>query len=76
MEDFFSYKEVAIVILDKQVRKLRSQEMTLVKVFLRNQKVEEATWGSKGDKCSRYIFLLKSLDEVLVGINLNPTLNS
>ncbi|KAF3684086.1 CCHC-type integrase [Capsicum annuum] len=42
--DSLTYEEEPIAILDHQVRKLRSKEITSVKVLWKNQKAEEATW--------------------------------
>ncbi|XP_049374043.1 uncharacterized protein LOC125839115 [Solanum verrucosum] len=42
-----TYEEVPIVILDRQVRKLRNKEVTSVKVLWRNQQVEEVTWEAE-----------------------------
>ncbi|WMV32858.1 hypothetical protein MTR67_026243 [Solanum verrucosum] len=36
-----TYEEVPIAILDRQVRKLRNQEVAFVRVLWRNQQVEE-----------------------------------
>ncbi|XP_047249870.1 uncharacterized protein LOC124885674 [Capsicum annuum] len=44
-----SYKEVLVAILDRQVRILRTKDVTSVKVFGRNQKMEEATWEAEED---------------------------
>ncbi|XP_070013577.1 uncharacterized protein [Nicotiana sylvestris] len=42
-----SYKEVPVVVLDRQVRKLRNKEIASVKVLWRNRQVEEATWEAR-----------------------------
>ncbi|WMV58009.1 hypothetical protein MTR67_051394 [Solanum verrucosum] len=42
IKDSFSYEEIPDQILDRQVRKLRTKEVALVKVLWRNQFVEEA----------------------------------
>ncbi|WMV32270.1 hypothetical protein MTR67_025655 [Solanum verrucosum] len=49
IKDNLSYEEIPVQILDRQVRKLRTKEVVSVKVFWRNQFVEEATWEAKGD---------------------------
>ncbi|XP_047261045.1 uncharacterized protein LOC124894398, partial [Capsicum annuum] len=54
VSDSLSYEEEPIAILDRQVRKLRSKDIILVKVLWRNHKVEEATWESENDMRDRY----------------------
>ena len=49
IKDNLSYEEVPIEILDRQVCKLRTKEVASVKVLLRNQFVEEATWEAEED---------------------------
>ncbi|XP_070010144.1 uncharacterized protein [Nicotiana sylvestris] len=44
-----SYEEVPVAILDRQVRNLRNKEIASVKVFWRNQQVEEATWEAEDE---------------------------
>ncbi|WMV54516.1 hypothetical protein MTR67_047901, partial [Solanum verrucosum] len=55
-------QELAVVhpILDRQVRKLRTKEVELVKVLWKNQFVEEATWEAKEDMKKRYPHLFES----------------
>ena len=43
IKDSLSYEDILVQILDRQVCKLRSKEVALVRVFWRNQFVEEAT---------------------------------
>ncbi|CAN4076706.1 unnamed protein product [Withania somnifera] len=45
--DLLAYEEVPVVILDRQVKKLRNKEVASVKVLWRNQQVEEVTWEVK-----------------------------
>ncbi|WMV18413.1 hypothetical protein MTR67_011798 [Solanum verrucosum] len=54
IKDSLSYEEISIQIFDRQVRKLRTNEVTSVKVLWRNQFVEEATWKTEEDMKSRY----------------------
>ncbi|XP_047250013.1 uncharacterized protein LOC124885816 [Capsicum annuum] len=54
VKDSLTYEEEPVDILDCQVRKLGSKEITLVKVLWKNQKVEEATWESENDMRARY----------------------
>lgn len=39
--DSLSYEEVLVKILDRQVRRLSTKDIALVKVFWRNQNVDE-----------------------------------
>ncbi|XP_016433286.1 uncharacterized protein LOC107759789 [Nicotiana tabacum] len=54
VKDSLSYEEIPMAILDRQIRKLRTKEIASVKVLLRNQKVEKATWEAEEDMKSRY----------------------
>ncbi|XP_070047123.1 uncharacterized protein [Nicotiana tomentosiformis] len=49
-----SYEETPIVILDRQVRRLRTKDVASVKVLWRNKYVEEMTWEAEEDMKSRY----------------------
>nr|XP_009760880.1 PREDICTED: uncharacterized protein LOC104213143 [Nicotiana sylvestris] len=49
-----SYEEIPVVILDRQIRKLRTKEVASVKVFWRSNNVEEMTWEAEEDMKSRY----------------------
>ncbi|XP_070042954.1 uncharacterized protein [Nicotiana tomentosiformis] len=49
-----SYEGAPIAILDKQVRRLRTKDVSLVKVLWRNNTVEEMTWEAEEDMKSRY----------------------
>ena len=49
IKDSLSYGEIPVQILDRQVRKLRTNEVASVKVLWRNQFVEEATWEAEED---------------------------
>nr|XP_016483592.1 PREDICTED: uncharacterized protein LOC107804225 [Nicotiana tabacum] len=46
MDGDLSYKEEPITIVDRQVRKLRSKEISVVKVQWIDQPVGEATWDT------------------------------
>lgn len=59
-----SNEEVSIKILDRKVQKLRTKDITSIKVLWRNQRTEEATWESEEDIKTRYFFLFPPLDEV------------
>ncbi|WMV46283.1 hypothetical protein MTR67_039668 [Solanum verrucosum] len=58
--DNLSYEDIPVKILDCQVRKLRTKEVTSVKVLWRNQFFEEATWEAEEDMKKRYPHLFHS----------------
>ncbi|WMV07671.1 hypothetical protein MTR67_001056 [Solanum verrucosum] len=58
--DNLSYKEIHVKILDRQVRRLRTKDVSSVKVHWRNQFVEEATWEAEEDMKKRYPHLFES----------------
>ncbi|KAK4731177.1 hypothetical protein R3W88_024165 [Solanum pinnatisectum] len=60
IKDSLSYEEIHVQILDRQVHKLRTKEVALVKVLWRNQFVEEATWEAEEDMKKRYPHLFES----------------
>ncbi|WMV24302.1 hypothetical protein MTR67_017687 [Solanum verrucosum] len=60
IKDNLSDEEIPVEILDRQVRKLRTKEVALVKVLWRNQFIEEATWESEEDMKKRYPHLFSS----------------
>ncbi|KAA0050197.1 pol protein [Cucumis melo var. makuwa] len=49
-----SYEEQPVEILAREVKKLRSREISLVKVLWRNHGVEEATWEREEDMRTQY----------------------
>ncbi|TYK18857.1 ty3-gypsy retrotransposon protein [Cucumis melo var. makuwa] len=49
-----SYEEQRVEILAREVKKLRSREISLVKVLWRNHGVEEATWEREEDMRAQY----------------------
>ncbi|KAA0067014.1 pol protein [Cucumis melo var. makuwa] len=49
-----SYEEQPVEILAREVKKLRSREISLVKVLWRNHGVEEATWEREEDMRAQY----------------------
>ncbi|XP_049344153.1 uncharacterized protein LOC125808497 [Solanum verrucosum] len=49
-----SYEEEPVAILDREVRKLRSKEISSINVQWKNQSVEESTWESEADMHGRY----------------------
>ncbi|KAL4022855.1 hypothetical protein IC575_016601 [Cucumis melo] len=54
-----SYEEQPVEILARKVKKLRSREISLVKVLWRNHEVKEATWEREEDMRAQYPELLK-----------------
>ena len=55
-----TYEEVPIVILDRQVRKLRNKEVASIKVLWRNQQVEEVTWEAEEAMKLKYPHLFQT----------------
>ncbi|TYK01620.1 pol protein [Cucumis melo var. makuwa] len=49
-----SYEEQPVKILAREVKKLRSREISMVKVLWRNNGVEEATWEREEDMRAQY----------------------
>ena len=72
IKDSLFYKEILVKILDRQVRKLRTMEVTSVKVHWRNQFVEEATWKAELDMKRRYPHLFESINNAYQGTNFLP----
>ncbi|WMV13719.1 hypothetical protein MTR67_007104 [Solanum verrucosum] len=60
IKDNLSYEEIPVKILDRHVRKLRTKEVTSVKVLWRNQFVEEASWEAEEDIKKIYPHLFPS----------------
>ncbi|XP_059289532.1 uncharacterized protein LOC132043068 [Lycium ferocissimum] len=54
LDENLTYEEVPIVILDRQVQKLRSKEIPSLKVKWKHRPIEEATWETEFDMHSRY----------------------
>ncbi|XP_070026085.1 uncharacterized protein [Nicotiana sylvestris] len=50
----FSYAEVLVAILDRQVRKFRTKEVASVKVLWRNNNIEEMTWEAEEEMRKKY----------------------
>lgn len=57
IEEYLTYEDVIVEILDLQVRRLRNKEVTSVKVLWRNQQVESASWEVETNmkKCYPYL---------------------
>ncbi|KAK4717775.1 hypothetical protein R3W88_016113 [Solanum pinnatisectum] len=60
IKDSLSYEDIPIQILNRQVHKLRTNEVASVKALWRNQFVEEATWETEEDMKKRYPHLFES----------------
>ncbi|XP_070054424.1 uncharacterized protein [Nicotiana tomentosiformis] len=52
-------KEIPVIIIDRQVQKLRNKEIASVKVLWRNQQVEEATWEAEEEMKRKYPHLFE-----------------
>ncbi|WMV54818.1 hypothetical protein MTR67_048203 [Solanum verrucosum] len=60
IKDSLSYEKIHVQILDRQICKLRTKEVALVKVLWRNQFVEETTWEAEENMKKRYPHLFES----------------
>ncbi|XP_070057124.1 uncharacterized protein [Nicotiana tomentosiformis] len=49
-----SYAEIPVVILDWQVRKIRTKEVASVKVLWQNNNIEEMTWEAEEEMRKKY----------------------
>ena len=56
----FSYEEVPVKILERQVKRQRNKKIATVKVLWRNYLVEGATWEAEVDIRTRYTHLFSS----------------
>ena len=63
-KDILSYEETPVHILNRQVLKLRTKKVALVKVLPRNQFVEEPSWEAEEDMKKRYPHLFESGENV------------
>ncbi|KAK4721424.1 hypothetical protein R3W88_011657 [Solanum pinnatisectum] len=55
-----TFEEEPIAILERQVRKLRTMEIALVKVHWKHRSVGEATWEAESDMRARYPHLFET----------------
>ncbi|XP_075092289.1 uncharacterized protein LOC142172543 [Nicotiana tabacum] len=62
LDQKLSYEEEPTAIADRQVRKLRSKEIALVKVLRRNHTVEQATWEIEDVMRVKYPHLFQSTE--------------
>ncbi|XP_057985462.1 uncharacterized protein LOC131170454, partial [Hevea brasiliensis] len=58
--DDMSYEEQPVKILDRQIRKLWSKEVALVKVLWHNHSSSEATWEAESEMRAKYPHLFDS----------------
>ncbi|XP_047260494.1 uncharacterized protein LOC124893580, partial [Capsicum annuum] len=63
IQNNLSFEEFPVEILDFQVKKLRSKEVPLVKVFWRNQSIEGATWEVEAEMRTKYTHLFSTNPE-------------
>lgn len=54
-----TYEEIPVAILNSQVQKLRTKEVTSIKVLWQNQHMEEETWEAGEDMKRRYPHLFE-----------------
>ena len=54
LDQYLSYEECPIQILDKREKELRNKKISLVKVLWRSQSVEEATWELEDEMRNKY----------------------
>ncbi|XP_017970439.1 PREDICTED: uncharacterized protein LOC108660691 [Theobroma cacao] len=54
LQDDLIYEEQPVAILDKQVKKLRSKDVALVKVLWRNHISEKVTWEAEEEMRTKY----------------------
>ena len=54
LDENLSYEEEPVAILDREVRKLRSREISSIKVQWMNRPVEESTWEKEADMQEKY----------------------
>ena len=54
VQEYRSYEEVPVQIVDKQVKKFRNKDVASIKVLWKNHLVEGATWEAEADINSRY----------------------
>ncbi|KAK8644555.1 hypothetical protein V6N13_123858 [Hibiscus sabdariffa] len=52
-----SYEEEPVMIMDREIKRLRNKNVSLVKVLWRNHKVEEATWEPEETMRQQYLHL-------------------
>ena len=71
IQEYLSFDEIPVEILDFSVRRLRNKEVPLVKVLWRNQSVEGATWEAEEDMRSKYLYLFSANSDKAEGTILS-----
>ena len=54
LDENLSYEQEPVAIIDRQVKKLRSREVPLVKVIWKNHSIEESTWETEDSMHASY----------------------
>ncbi|XP_070034374.1 uncharacterized protein [Nicotiana tomentosiformis] len=67
VKDSLTYEEIPVAILDRQIRKLRTKEISSMNVLWRNKKAKKATWEAEEDMKSRYPHLFEEQIENVEG---------
>ena len=57
VNEYLTYEEEPIAIMDYQVRQLRSKAILMVKLLWRNNYVEEHTWETEAEMQAAYPYL-------------------
>ncbi|XP_060216535.1 uncharacterized protein LOC132644012 [Lycium barbarum] len=63
MKEDLSYELVPVAILDRQVLKLRTKEVTFIKVLWRNKNVEGIMWEAEEEMKSKHPHLFHTKDD-------------
>ncbi|XP_070046901.1 uncharacterized protein LOC107763386 [Nicotiana tabacum] len=59
VDDTLTYEEIPVVIVDRQVRRLRTKDVASVKVIWSNHSAEEATWEPEEVMKKKYPYLFE-----------------
>ena len=54
LDENLSYEEEPLAILDREIGKLRSRDISSIKVQWKNRPVEKSTWEKEADMQERY----------------------
>lgn len=60
VKDSISYENVSVVVLDRQVRRLRNNEVVSLKVLWKSQSIKGASWEEESSLKSKYSHLFHS----------------
>ena len=72
IKDNLFYEEILVHIFYHQVHKLRTNEVTSVKVLWRNHLVEYTAWESEEDMKNRYSHLFEFGENAYQGTKFSP----